>query len=580
MAQKSGFFNALLNAGVYDRTYNANDYSDNLAVVISNGVLRDINDGLKVTANGLNLTVNAGRAWINGHYYHNTTEYNLPAVTAPTGGTRIDRVILRFDNSVPVRSITLQYLQGTASTSPVAPAIARANDLYELCLAEITIDANANSVNVKDTRGDADLCGWVYSVSGDNSFFTTLDNDFNEWFEEKKDTLASVTLFKRYIYETTLEGETNLVYFNIPQYDPETCFVEVYVNGMLDENCVVSNNRIGFSSLLIAGTEITVLAYKSIDGTGIMSVADEITQLQNDYATLDGVSKYVYKATGSNDNIALSQIAAAIYAGSYDPTQVMAAADDFLTALGGNTWLASLYEASKITIEVVGKLHVISPAFGSGTASSRYRYFNFGQIQPSAKRIIFDFAKAETIEVSPPANTNNIIFYGTDLDIRNASLDVEGDGENVIIQMIAGSQIGRINAENCRFDLMASGDVKIADQGTYLNCDCRVRSEAGNGFVFNPKSTSLIRVIGGRHLAYAMLSGKIAAVFYTASSETNAVIMATNINCPTVSESGFWQQYLSLAYAGNTVIDCVTSTMNSGGGQNTITNQIWKSKTW
>ena len=48
--QKSGFFNALLTNGEYDRKYNANDYCENLAVIINNGVLRSPNDDLKVTA--------------------------------------------------------------------------------------------------------------------------------------------------------------------------------------------------------------------------------------------------------------------------------------------------------------------------------------------------------------------------------------------------------------------------------------------------------------------------------------------------------------------------------------------------
>ena len=87
MAQKSGFFNALLNAGIYDRTYNADDYSDNLAVVISNGVLRSINNDLYVAAEGLNLSVFAGRAWINGKYFYNDSEYSLPAITPPTSAS-------------------------------------------------------------------------------------------------------------------------------------------------------------------------------------------------------------------------------------------------------------------------------------------------------------------------------------------------------------------------------------------------------------------------------------------------------------------------------------------------------------
>lgn len=580
MSQRSGFFNARVEAGVYDRTYTADDYCENLAVVISNGVLRSPNDDLKVLSSGLNLTVNAGRAWIKGHYYHNDTLYSLPAVTPPTGGTRIDRVVVRFDNSLSVRSVSLQYIQGTASTSPVAPAITRTNTIYDLCIAEITVAASASTVTVKDTRSDADLCGWVYSVSGDGAFFTSLDNSFNVWFEQVKDTLASVTLFKRYKWETTLGSAATSITFNIPQYDPETCFIEVYVNGLLAENYAQSGSTVTFGTQLVAGTEITVLAFKSIDGTGIMSVADEITELQNQFATLDGVSKFTYKATGQDDNISLSEIAQAIYNGSYTAAEVTAGANAFLTALGGNTWLASLYDASQVTIEVVGKLDISTPAYGSGTQQSRYRYFNLGVVSASAKRIIFDFAKTETMEIAPEANTKNIIFYGTDLDIRNASVDVETDGASCDVQMIAGSNVGRINAENCRFDILCSGDGKIAEAGTFINCDCRIRSEAGHALLFCPKSNYLIRIIGGRHLAYAIVSGKTAAIFYTYGTETNAVIMAQNINCPTVSESGYWQQYLSVGYAGKTLIDCVTSTMNSTGNYNTINNQIWLSKAW
>lgn len=580
MAQKSGFFNALQSAGVYDRKYNADDYSDNLAVIISNGVLRSTNDDLKVTASGLNVSVGIGRGWINGRYFNNTTAYALPAVTPPTGGSRIDNVVLRLDNTISVRSISLQYIQGTAATSPVAPALTRTDDIYDLCLAQITVQANASSVTVKDTRSDSNLCGWVYSVSGDNSFFVSLDNSFNEWFENAKDTLASVTLFKRYKWETTLGSASSTVIFNIPQYDADTCFIEVYVNGLLADNFSQSGSTLTFGTSLLAGTEVTVYCFKSIDGTGIMSVADEITQLQNQFATLDGVSKFVYTATGQDDNISLSQIAQAIYAGEYDSSQVTAAANAFLTALGGNTWLASLYNWSQVTIEIVGKLNVSTPAYGSGTAQSRYRYFNLSQTSSSGKRIIFDFAKADTVIVSPSANTNNIIFYGTDLEIKNLSVDVEGDGAGVNVQVFAGSNIGRTFITDCRADVLASGDIKIAAHGVFTNCYFRGRSEAGHTLLFCPDSEDLIRVIGGTHLAYAMLSGKSAAVFYTYGTQTNAVIMATNINCPTISVGGYWQQYLSVGYAGKTIIDGVTSTMNSTGNYNTITNQVWLSKAW
>lgn len=580
MAQKSGFFNALLEAGVRDRKYNADDFSDNLAVVISSGVLRSANDDLKVTANGLNLTVAEGRGWINGHYFRNTTAYTMPTISPPTGGSRIDRVVLRLDKTITVRSISIQYVQGTAATTPVAPALTRNDNIYEICLAEITVTANAVNVSVKDTRGDADICGWVYSTSGDNSFFTSLDNEFNEWFEDVKDTLSSVTLFKRYKWETTLGAAASTVTFNIPQYDADTCFIEVYVNGLLADNYSQSGSTLTFGTSLLAGTEVTVLAFKSIDGTGIMSVADEITRLQNQFATLDGVSKFTYTATGQDDNISLSQIAQAIYAGEYDSSQVTAAANAFLTALGGNTWLASLYDWSQVTIEIVGKLNVATPAYGSGTAQSRYRYFNLSQQSSSGKRLIFDFAKADTVIVAPAASTSNIIFYGTDLEIKNLSLDVETDGANSNVQVFAGSNIGRTFITDCRADVLASGDIKIAAHGVFTNCYFRARSEAGHALLFCPDSEDLIRVIGGTHLAYAVVSGKTAAIFYTYGTETNAVIMATNINCPTISVGGYWQQYLSVGYAGKTIIDGVVSTMNSAGSYNTISNQVWLSKAW
>lgn len=579
MAQKSGFFNALLNAGVYDRQYNADDYCDNLAVIISNGVLRSFSNDLLVSASGLNLTVNPGRAWIKGHYYHNESAYSLPAVTPPTGGSRIDRVILRLDKTITVRSISLQYLQGTAATSPVAPSLTRSDNIFDLCLAEITVEANATSVGITDTRGDTNLCGWVYSVSGDNSFFETFDEEFEEWFEEVKDTLSSVTLFKQYKWETTLGSATNTVQFNIPQYDEETCFFNVFLNGILADDYTASGDIITFGTTLTAGTEVTVLAYKSIDGTDIMSVSDEITQLQNEYAALSGVSKYTYVGTGDNDNIALSQIAEAILTADYDESEISTAALDFLNGLGGKAYLQSLDADAQITIDVVGKIDAHIPVYGSGSSSSRFRYFNFSQVAHSDIRITFDFAKADTIYLEPLDNYNYIIFYGTDLYIKNASVYAGNIGSGCNVQAIAGSNPGVIDVENCKFYINTSGNAVGATNGNFTNCDFELRSSAGNSYCFAPTSIYSVRVFGGRYLAYVSNTNTYtAAVFYTGAGQSSAVTMAVNVNCPTISVANFYQQYLSVGNAGKTIINGVISTMNSTGSSNTITNQVWLSK--
>lgn len=191
MAEKSGFFNSRIVAGTYDRKYNANDYSDNLAVVISNGVLRSSNDDLKPTANGLTVSIAPGRAWINGHYYLNDAAKAFTVPAAPVGGSRYDRIILRLDNNIETRSITLQYLTGTAGSNPGKPAITRNNNVFELVVAEILIAAGASGVTLTDTRSDPSICGWVYSVSGDNSFLRRLTAHSMNGFRKQKTKLQA-----------------------------------------------------------------------------------------------------------------------------------------------------------------------------------------------------------------------------------------------------------------------------------------------------------------------------------------------------------------------------------------------------
>lgn len=587
MAQTSGFFNALNVDGVYDRKYNANDYCDNLAVVISNGVLRSKNDDLKVTANGMTASVGVGRAWINGHYYYNKNTYTFASVTAPAGGSRYDRVILRLSTELADRDIKLIYRQGTAADSPQKPDLIRTSTVYELVLADILVTANATTLGVEDTRADADVCGWVYSTSGDNSFFKSLDNSFSTWFSEKKDTLASVTLFKCYTWYNVLQAATSTVQFNIPQYDKDTCFIEVYMNGVLDVSGVdytvtgTYGNVINFTHSIPAGSDITVKCYKSIDGTGINSVADEITELQNKVATLEGVSDCTYKCTGLNDNISLSQIAQALYSGSYVSADVTTAAAAFLENLGGNTYLAALASDSQITINVVGKMGVSTAFSGTGTSTSRYKWFALGTEAAGDKKITFDFAACEKTTIWCTGGTENIIIYGTDLNIKNLNIDARCNATGCVIEMISGRyNYGRINCTDCNFTIRTTGRALIAKNGTFTNCYCYASSSDTHSFCFNPATDSFIRLIGGTYYAYTASAnaGNISAIFYTYSTDPNAVIMAYNISCPVVAVQNFYQKYLSVAYGGKTYINGVVTTLDVTGNYNEVVGKVEKSK--
>lgn len=576
MAQKYGFFNAKMFAGLPDRQYNANDYCDNLAVVISNGVLRSAADDLKPTSNGLIVSIAAGRAWINGHWYHNTATWTQE-ITPPVSGSRLDSIFLRLDTGVEQRNLTLVYRAGTAAADPVHPAIVRSGSIYELRIADILVAAGASGVTVTDYRSNTTDCGWVYSVVGDGSFFTSLDSEFVDWFEGVKDTLSSVTLFKRYSYEVTLSSSSATVTFNIPQYDAETCFIDVFVNGFNTTDYTVSGSTITFPSALSAGTDVLVYAYKSLDGTDIESVSDEITELQTQMAALNGVSHFTYKATGTDDNISLSQIMYAIMAHEYDPTQVTTAADAFLSALGGNTWLAALSGDAHVTIHVLGTLGVTTPA--TITSAESY-WFDPEGTQHSTAHITLDFADADEISITGASGVNYVVFSHNQysFSVKNADIRFSGSNSGNVYLFKGAYGDGFLTVENCSFNVHAGAVACIGTHGTFTNCEGVCVSEGGNAVCFAPSDANLVTVIGGKYKAYAKASGTISAVLYTAVGETNAVVVADLLNCPTETKSGYTQGYVAVGNAGTIYATTVVSPLTTTGSNVTITNIISANK--
>ena len=160
--EKSGFFNS--NNG--DRVYNAVDFAAYFGDLVSNGIFYQTADTLRVTASsGMNVTVLAGTAWINGYHYTNTTPLDLTVPTANGVYDRIDRMVLRWSN--PDREIRLAVKAGTPASSPVPPELTRTADVWELGLANILVGRGAISIgggSISDTRLNQDLCGQVNSL--------------------------------------------------------------------------------------------------------------------------------------------------------------------------------------------------------------------------------------------------------------------------------------------------------------------------------------------------------------------------------------------------------------------------------
>lgn len=139
----------------------------------TSGVFSSAEDFPVTAAGGLTVTVGAGRGWVHPSRFtgYSITKREADTLALPLADPslpRIDRIVMRYDAGA--RAASLQVLQGTASSTPTAPAISRTELTYDLCLAEIARPAGSTSIStgqITDTRLDEALCGIVRdSVTG------------------------------------------------------------------------------------------------------------------------------------------------------------------------------------------------------------------------------------------------------------------------------------------------------------------------------------------------------------------------------------------------------------------------------
>lgn len=198
MAEYSGFFDANIVDGEYDRVYLAEDFAKYFASFIGNGVYAGKSNELMVSQNtvaDMSIKVLTGQGFINGHFYENTEELPLTIDVADGVLNRIDIIVLRYNKTQ--RVIRLAIKKGESASSAVAPTIERSADVYELELAQVYIKAGATNItqaNITDMRLDSSVCGFVTGLIHQldtseygqqlTSFINQYMTDCNEWFEE------------------------------------------------------------------------------------------------------------------------------------------------------------------------------------------------------------------------------------------------------------------------------------------------------------------------------------------------------------------------------------------------------------
>ena len=192
MSWNSGFFNSING----DRTYNADQMSTIFEGLITPGVYASVGNKLAVQPNSdMTIQINTGRGWFGGRWVANDTEYLLTLEPADVLLNRYAAVCVRVDTSTEARNAVPYVKYGSFATHATKPTMERTNAVKEYCLAYVYIPAGITAItasHIQDTRGDANLCGWVTGLIeqlDSTTLFAQFESLFHEWFDNLTDYL-------------------------------------------------------------------------------------------------------------------------------------------------------------------------------------------------------------------------------------------------------------------------------------------------------------------------------------------------------------------------------------------------------
>lgn len=257
MALTYGFFNSVN----HDRMYDARQMSRIFDGIINDGVFQNIGDLFAVTPNeGMNILVGSGRAWFNGTWTLNDTNYSLTVTDSNPLYSRIDAVVLEVDERSEGRVNSLKMIDGTAASDPQRPTLINTELVHQYPLAYITVAANASSIASADIENVVGLeeegCPFVtgiLQVNGVDYLYSQWQADFEVWFDHMKGQLSTDAAGHlqseiddlNIILEATLEaGETSITFESNSITDES--FLDLYA---LDSNLGYNEVMIGTGSV-------------------------------------------------------------------------------------------------------------------------------------------------------------------------------------------------------------------------------------------------------------------------------------------------------------------------------------------
>ena len=548
---KALFFNALpdeTSSTGYDRNYNADDLSDFLSIVCDTGVLKTntVNaepQGLKVVAaNGMVVNVNTGKAVIKGKACINEALETLVVTANGTANTRYDYVVIKYDNNVSARTITLELRTGT-NAIPTASSLTRSERVYEIMLAYIAVAPSATSIaqtNITDTRGDAELCPWFTAVKGYDEYYDAIIET-----HESTVTLSSIT-------------NTVITTLSSKLFNERYSLIEVYTNGIKEPETAYTASAIGgyvvvtFTAQKAAQTKVTVILNNFIDGEGMTTALAQYTQLLSDVADLKTGNELNYVCNGVNDNILISNIVKAFY---------------------------SVNDYKNLKLNIIGNIGMSQTVSGTGTTANPYSWFDFTKQVTTNRVATVDFSNAGAITPTIENGKVYYIFRAEEIKILGANVIASNTEANTTVKVFSSTS-GRIYAENCRFWLTCYVDSLIAHTGTFVNCRGSITNVVSNSYCYLTASSGLVRIYNGEYYAYTGDANTKSAV--VGQSGADAVTIMYGVNAPTSARSGFYQTNSVYQVSGGGMVCCTdlisALPLNVVSGASNIRGTVAKSK--
>ena len=192
MALTSGFFNSKN----HDRLYDATQISTLFEGLINDGVYQGVGHIFKVSAsNGMNVTVDTGRAWFNNTWTRNDALIVLTVPTAEQVLKRIDAVVLEVNSLDTVRNNTIKIVKGTPASNPAKPSLTKNDDVHQYPLAYITVDPNVTVItqqkiqNAVGTSACPFVTGIIDTLDIDD-LIAQWSSEFNILFAELEEMIS------------------------------------------------------------------------------------------------------------------------------------------------------------------------------------------------------------------------------------------------------------------------------------------------------------------------------------------------------------------------------------------------------